>query len=35
LPLGLEVSYSWHGTDFNDEADGVHNQFYVGLATFW
>ncbi len=29
--LGVEVSYGWHGIDFNDEADGTHNQFYIGL----
>lgn len=29
--VGLEVSYGWHGIDFNDEADGTHNQFYIGL----
>lgn len=29
--IGVEVSYGWHGIDFNDEADGTHNQFYIGL----
>jgi hypothetical protein len=33
--FGVEVSYSWLGIDFNDEADGVHNQFYVGLTIPW
>ena len=29
--MGVEVSYGLHGIDFNEEADGTHQQFYIGL----
>ncbi len=28
---GIEVSYGWNGIDFNNSANGIHRQLYVGL----